>query len=116
MVCLPVREIIHSLKPVDYFLVQADKSWYNYSVLRRLQNLQNPGLDLAYNFKIKTNIWTLKCGAPGIGSNLTPCPTFDRDSVRIMDDMVVFVIFTSIFFKSWRWKDDNQRLCAKKRP
>ena len=60
MVCPLVREIIHSLKPVDYFLVQAHKSWYNYSVLRRLQNLQNLGLDLAYNFKIKTNIWTVE--------------------------------------------------------
>ena len=28
IVCLPVGEIIHSLKLVDYFLVQADKSWY----------------------------------------------------------------------------------------
>ena len=30
MVCPPVREIIHSLKLVDYLLVQADKQWYNY--------------------------------------------------------------------------------------
>ena len=30
MVCPPVREIIHSLKLVDYLLIQADKPWYNY--------------------------------------------------------------------------------------
>ena len=30
MVCAPVREIIHSLKLVDYLLVKADKPWYNY--------------------------------------------------------------------------------------
>ena len=32
MVCLPVWEIIHSLKLVDYLLVQADKLWYNYYI------------------------------------------------------------------------------------
>ena len=26
----PVRKIIHSLKLVDYFHVQADNPWYNY--------------------------------------------------------------------------------------
>ena len=30
MICPPLREIIHSLKLVDYLLVQADKQWYNY--------------------------------------------------------------------------------------
>ena len=30
MVWLPVREIIHSLKLVDYLPVQVDKPWYNY--------------------------------------------------------------------------------------
>ena len=31
MVCPHVREIIRSLKIVDYLHVQADKPWYNYS-------------------------------------------------------------------------------------
>ena len=31
MVYPPVGETIHSLNFVDYLLVQADKSWYNYS-------------------------------------------------------------------------------------
>ena len=30
MVFPPVREIIHSLKLVDYLHVQADNPWYNY--------------------------------------------------------------------------------------
>ena len=29
-VCPPVRKVIHSLKLVDYFNVQADNPWYNY--------------------------------------------------------------------------------------
>ena len=29
MVCLPEREIINSLKLVDYLLIQAGKPWYN---------------------------------------------------------------------------------------
>ena len=29
MVCPPVREIINSLKLLDYLLIQADKPWYN---------------------------------------------------------------------------------------
>ena len=32
IVCPPVRDIIHSLKIVDYFLVQEDKPWYNYYI------------------------------------------------------------------------------------
>ena len=32
MVCPPIREIIHSLKLVDYLLVQADRPWYIYYV------------------------------------------------------------------------------------
>ena len=31
MVCPHVREIIRSLKILDYLHVQADKQWYNYS-------------------------------------------------------------------------------------
>ena len=30
MVCPPVQEIIHSLKLVDYLLIQVDKPLYNY--------------------------------------------------------------------------------------
>ena len=30
MVCLPVWELIHSLKLVDYVLLRGDKPWYNY--------------------------------------------------------------------------------------
>ena len=32
MVCLPVREIIHELKLVDYLHVQTDTQWYNYYI------------------------------------------------------------------------------------
>ena len=32
IVCSPVREIIHSLKPVDYLYAQTDKPWYNYNL------------------------------------------------------------------------------------
>ena len=31
-ICPPVRKIIHSLKLVDYFHVQADNQWYSYSL------------------------------------------------------------------------------------
>ena len=32
-VCPPVRKIIHSLKLVDYFHVQAENPWYNYYII-----------------------------------------------------------------------------------
>ena len=32
MVCSPLREIIHSLKLVDYLHIQADKQRYNYYI------------------------------------------------------------------------------------
>ena len=32
MVCPLVQKINHSLKLMDYLLVQADKSWYNYYI------------------------------------------------------------------------------------
>ena len=35
MVCLPVREIIHSLKLIDFLLVHADKLWYKYYIQQR---------------------------------------------------------------------------------
>ena len=38
-VCLPVWKIIHLLKLVDYFFVQADKPWYNYYILLHLFSL-----------------------------------------------------------------------------
>ena len=33
-VCLPVRKIIHSLKPVDYLHIQANNPWYNYYLFK----------------------------------------------------------------------------------
>ena len=33
LVCPPVQEIIHSLRLVDYRLLQADKPWYKHSIL-----------------------------------------------------------------------------------
>ena len=33
MVYPPEREMIHSLKLVDYLLVQADKPWYSYNIV-----------------------------------------------------------------------------------
>ena len=42
-VCPPVREIIHSLKLVDYLHVQADNPWYNHylkaMLSRKIQDL-----------------------------------------------------------------------------
>ena len=40
-VCPPVRKIIHSLKLVDYFHVQADNPWYNYYVYRSINRGHN---------------------------------------------------------------------------
>ena len=37
MICPPVREIIHSLKLLDYLPVQADKPWYNYYIILLVQ-------------------------------------------------------------------------------
>ena len=45
MVCPPVREIIHSLKLVDYLHVQADKPWYNYYI--KLHTIKS-GWDIVY--------------------------------------------------------------------
>ena len=38
-ICPPVRKIIHSLKLVDYLLLQADNPWYNYYLFTRLDYL-----------------------------------------------------------------------------
>ena len=35
----PAREIIHSLKLVDYFLLQADKPWYNYYMAAAIKSI-----------------------------------------------------------------------------
>ena len=37
-VCPRVREIIHSLKLVDFLLVQADKPWHNYITISVQEN------------------------------------------------------------------------------
>ena len=37
MVCPPLGQKKHSLKLVDYLLVQADKPWYNYYIARNMK-------------------------------------------------------------------------------
>ena len=71
MVCLPVREIIHSLELMDYLLIQVDKPWYNYYLsllpLHSWSNKNKKGNHkfavvstiLCSKFYINTCIWDL---------------------------------------------------------
>ena len=55
MICPHVREIIHSLKLVDYLYVHSDKPWYNITYI---------SVNLAYY-----EIFRAKVGKCGIKSN-----------------------------------------------
>ena len=66
-VCPPVRKIIHSLKLVDYFHVQADNPWYNYYLAREV--------DLYRTFALYLQI------TGGTSENRPPPWSFGWDSI-----------------------------------
>ena len=57
MVCPPVREIIHSLKLLDYLLIQPDKPWYNYNLICKynIKKKQLVKFRMALDLHIKEN-------------------------------------------------------------